>query len=270
MQMTLKRQGIAAALLLASAAATAGEGDALMSFSTDGPDRYADGSPVMAGEVYALVWTRSGASFAGVNLDGSPVNPDDSAIVIAQPLAKVREVDGGLHGFCPPTLFQVDAAFAETHASGTYEVVLLDTRAPDASGGLRPSGRTDRVHGWGVVAAVEPRASTARQFLSFAASTPAAALAARTTTSSALPPGMVVPRPRITSVKVEGGQVKLTFTGSSPALLYNIAAGDTPAAEGDRHAAVGPVAGADDSAAERTLVVPVRAGQRFFKVVRNP
>ncbi|MBO7721976.1 MAG: hypothetical protein J6T01_06185 [Kiritimatiellae bacterium] len=263
-----KRIRVLLALLAAAASATAGEDDALLTFSTSGPDRYADGSSVMEGEVYALVWTRDGAAFAGVNLDGSLVRPDDSVFVIAQPNARVKVVDGELCGYCPPTIFQVKAGFEAGHPGGTYQVVLLDTRAPLEDGTLRPAGPDGRVQGWGVVTTLTHKPVAGG--LSFMKNSLAAPMTARTTTASALPPELDELKPRITSFSVEDGVVRLTFTGGSGALLYNIAAGGTPAADENRHAAFRPAAGANDVSAEVTLSAPVREGQRFFKIIRNP
>ena len=56
----------ALAFLLITTIVVAGQNDALLAFSTKGPDRYADGTPVQVGEAYALVWSRTGSEFAGV------------------------------------------------------------------------------------------------------------------------------------------------------------------------------------------------------------
>ena len=262
-----RRIGLAVALMLA-AAVFAGEDDVLLAFSTTGPDRYADGSPVMEGEIYALVWTRAGATFAGVQADGALVNPGDSEIVMTQPNAGTKVVDGETVGYCRPTLFHIPAAFHAAHAGGRYEVVLLDTRATDASGVLRPAGRAEYVRGWCVVPERERGAQDAAASSAMLRRGAAPASGARTV-ASLLPPGVEIPQPRITAIKVEDGQVKLTFTGSSPLLLYSIAAGGTPAVD-ESVGAVQPVSGVSDAAAELEIAVPVREGQRFFKVVRNP
>ena len=68
-------------------AATA-ELDTLITFSTKGPDTYLDGKTVMDGECYALVWTKTGSTFAGLNADGTCVDPENNALVLAAPIAK--------------------------------------------------------------------------------------------------------------------------------------------------------------------------------------
>ena len=77
MKMAL-RALVCAALLGGSAAAAVSEDAGIIGFSTKGPDRSADGTPVLDGEVYALVWTRSGTAFAGFNVDGTLVDQDNA------------------------------------------------------------------------------------------------------------------------------------------------------------------------------------------------
>lgn len=88
----------------------------LITFSTPGPDTYADGATVVDGELYALVWT-SGEDFKGFTTEGEAVDPAQKVIYKA-PLAR--------GGRCPLTLFQIDSAKAPK--GGVYSVYLLDTR----------------------------------------------------------------------------------------------------------------------------------------------
>ena len=53
------KKTIAAICAFASAVAVAGMNDLLISFSTPGPDKYADGSEVQVGECYSLVGTKA-------------------------------------------------------------------------------------------------------------------------------------------------------------------------------------------------------------------
>jgi hypothetical protein len=77
--------------------------DARLSFRTTGPDRYADGTVVLDGECYALVWSKDG-DFDGFDANGDCVDPEDRIVLVA-PLAK--------GGRCPPVLFQIPAAEAK-------------------------------------------------------------------------------------------------------------------------------------------------------------
>lgn len=71
--------------------------DARLSFSTKGPDRYADGSVVLDGECYALVWSKDG-NFDGFAANGECIDDCDRIVLIA-PIAK--------DGRCPSVLFQI-------------------------------------------------------------------------------------------------------------------------------------------------------------------
>ena len=96
------------ALITAFALAN-GADDAVVTFSTRGPDRYADGTTVMDGECYALVWSADGV-FEGLSANGEPVDSNDKVILIA-PYAK----DGGSQ--------DVILVTRTTGASGFFRVV---------------------------------------------------------------------------------------------------------------------------------------------------
>ena len=112
----MKKVFLMVAAIGLAAASFADMNDALLSFATQGPDKYADGTTVIDGECYALVWTANGATFGGFNADGTLVSATDR-IVLAAPLAK--------GGKCPQTLFQINAAVADELKDGTYAVYLL-------------------------------------------------------------------------------------------------------------------------------------------------
>ena len=63
------------AILPGLAAVAVAEASTLLTVSSTGPDCYADGSPVVDGEYYALVSIDSGANFAGFAADGTVVDP---------------------------------------------------------------------------------------------------------------------------------------------------------------------------------------------------
>ena len=107
----------------------AGLDDVCVSFSTQGPDRYSDGSAVLDGECYCLVWSEDG-KFEGFTAGGNCADQND-LIVMAAPVAS--------NGRCPEVLFQIPAETAQKLSGGKYAVYLLDTRA-DASGAVKPSG----------------------------------------------------------------------------------------------------------------------------------
>ena len=125
-------------------AATAAIDDALLTFSTVGPDKYSDGTTVLDGECYALVWTADGATFGGIAADGTAVAETDEIVLVA-PVAT--------GGHCPNVLFQIPAA--QVDKGGTFGVYLLDTRVKAEDGtvapaGLKANGKPNLVNGYGL------------------------------------------------------------------------------------------------------------------------
>lgn len=246
--------------MMASLFLHAATDDVLLAFSTKGPDRYADGTPVLEGEVYAVVWTRNGSDFAGVDMDGHVVDPVNNAVIVALPRGQYNAKCGGVR--CPKTLFQLDAAVAAKYTGGSYALCLLDTRVADGQGGFVASGLMEHVNGWGFVekSRVVP--------VSGGCATATGLENVATTDTSAVPAGEDLPKPRITGISVKDGYVTLKVKGTSERLLYNVAAGDKPGRHATRHAAMATPGNARADR-EITIVMPQTEGQNFFQVVRN-
>lgn len=250
--------------LILSSVGWAASDDTLLVFSTRGPDHYADGTAVQPGEMYALVWMRSGCDFAGFDLTGTILDATNNALVVALPLARTDPRVGGAH--CPVTLFQIAATETKRHVGGTYALALLDTRVSDGQGGLRPSGRITDLKGWGLV----DKAHIASPGVGLARALDAGGThGAVTTTASTIPVGESLPQPRITDIQVESGLVRLTVKGTSPRLLYNVTAGSRPGELFARHAALAAKQGHERIDGEIEFVVPVRDDRCFFTVTRN-
>lgn len=262
MMNTIKKT-FACAMLLVAMMVAADDNAALLAFSTKGPDRYADGTPVLVGELYALVWSRTGHEFAGVDLNGKPVDAENNVVVVALPLAKAKR-NGDVH--CPLTLFQIDAKYIADHQDGTFALALLDTRVSDGKGGLVASGKLGQVNGWGLVEKSRVKAIAGGCTVASGAGAEGGTTSAAT---SAVPADLPVPQPRITGIQVRDGYVTLTVKGTSPRLLYNVASGNKPGRHDRRHAATGAVPGHPSADREITIVAPVVDGQNFFQVIRN-
>ena len=260
----IKNMLMAVLALLGVAVVHAAQNDALIAFSTKGPDRYADGTPVQVGEAYALVWSRNGFEFAGVDMNGQAVDPANNAVVVALPLAKAKR-NGDVH--CPLTLFQIDEEFAAAHADGTFALVLLDTRVAGANGALVATGKLGQVNGWGFVE--KSRVKAMGGSLVAATNAGDAEGRAQTTATSAVPAGEDIPQPKITGIQVRDDYVVLTVKGTSPRLLYNVASGAKPGRHDNRHAATGAVQGHPRADREIQIVTPVVPGQNFFQIIRN-
>ena len=221
-------------------AALAAQNDALVSFSTKGPDKYADGAPVLDGECYALCWSKDFSKFA----IKSDATADGGEVVLKAPVAK--------KGRCPKIVFEIDADELSTkYKGGEWAVYLLDTRTFAADGTARVSRGATKVNTAGRVAS----AST------FAGSTTVASIVGTAASTTQVAAGVTLPETRVKGIRVEGGYVYITVHGA-PFLGYTLASGDTPDKIGD----------ASDASAmptaeeEVTIVTPAKAGGSFFKV----
>ena len=263
-QVLLVKEATVALLLLWGGFSFASITDYVATFSTPGPDRYADGTVVADGECYALVWSPKGSVFAGFNADGTTISANDR-VVLAAPLAK--------NGKCRDSIFQISAEEYAELEGGEWAVCLVDTRT---AGGV-PAGVANnvplRVNRWGAVKSgvkIEPAGASQ---LMFAASPKTRRLLAATGDDSdegvcagvlsAVPPS--VKPPKITAFEVSDGIVRLTVTDTVPFLTYTLAAGDSPdALEADD--AADKVDG--DTKAEIAIETDALEGSRFFKVTR--
>ena len=233
-------------------AALAGQDNLLMKFSTPGIDTYADGKTQVAdGEFYALVWVKKGATFAGFLADGTVADAENSALICAVPYAE--------DGHCPETVLEMDRVLADAYAgSGTFELHVMDTR--DAEGKPK-AALSSGVNASGMAATFAVSAGSSTDVKSVSAKT-----ATLASTASALPPS--IPQPKITSIKVENGLVKLTVQGTSKLLKYGVNTGDEPGDLAPLPLDAG-VADGDDFG-EIELAVPTEKGGRFFSIGRAP
>ena len=223
--------------------------DTLISFSTPGPDKYAEGTDVLPGECYALVWSKDGV-FEGIKADGSTVDPADKVVLVSG-VAK----QGANGTYCPPLLFQVDAALAETLKDGQYAVYLLDTRVTAADGavavgGVDENGALKAVNSYGAVSGDTKAAAGA------------GTIAKATTTAvggASVATFVEVEAPVITAIKPNGTKITISTSGLSPVVDYKVVTGAKPgevATELDAKA---------DANGDFTFEKPVNGA--FFKVI---
>lgn len=250
--MKIRANALLLSLGIAAVAFANSVGDARISFSTKGPDRYADGSVVMDGECYALVWSSDG-KFDGFAANGECIDGYDRIVLMA-PVAK--------DGRCLPVLFQVPQAEAEELAGGQYAVYLLDTRV--ASGdAVRPygtvNGKLALMNGYGAASAnlavgalnsvkVEENAEdkAGGQIASVLAAVPADCA-----------------QPRIKSMRIEGDNVFLTVENLKG--FMRVSSGSDVSASDAATAAVET----SGEGGEVTLVTRKPGNSGFFKVIRN-
>ena len=192
--------------------------DTLITFSTPGPDKYADGTDVLPGECYALVWSADG-QFDGIKADGTTVDSADKVVLVAQ------AAKAGANGtYCPPLLYQVDADLAKTLEKGVYAVYLLDTRVTAADGAVAVGGVDEN----GALKVVN-------SYGSVSGDTTAAAGAASITTAKTTAIGgaavatlVEVEAPVITAIKPEGTKITISTSGLSPVVDYKVVTGAKP------------------------------------------
>ena len=236
-------------------AASAAIDDALLSFSTVGPDKYADGTTVLDGECYALVWTKNGATFGGIAADGTAVSETDKVMLVA-PVAK--------GGRCPNVLFQVDSAKATVLEDRTYGVYLLDTRVAAADGTTKPAGtkngKLSLVNGYGL-ATEATKLGNAMGGAKTAAEKETAG-GQMVAAGPAAPKN--VPQPKITSIKIEGEYVCLTVQ-NLPGFMRVSSGADVSADDTQG------VAQATDGVTDEVILYAPKAtgASGFFKVIRN-
>ena len=239
---------IAAISMLAAAAAFAGAKNTMISFSTPGPDKYADGTTVLDGECYALIWTPAGAAFGGIQANGTAVAPSKLACAVG--IAK--------DGKCPSVVFQIDADYAEAnYANGTWGVYLLDTRMVK--------------NGVVTVGCVGGKPQTVNGSAYVTAAGNGGLASAGAATAAVAGSDAVIPDEaknlEIKSIKIEGANVIVKAVGTVPYLQYGISAGATPDALSATEDA--PVTGAADVAEEITIVTPATGDAKFFQVIRK-
>lgn len=226
--------------------------DARISFSTKGPDCYADGSVVVDGECYALIWSKDG-NFDGFDANGECIDPEDKIVLLA-PVAK--------DGRCPPVLFQIPKAEAEELAGGEYAVYLLDTRI--ASGEtVRPcgtvNGKIALMNGYGAASAnLAVGALNSKKAEEIAEDKAEGQIAS---VLAAVPADCA--QPRIKAMRIEGDNVFLTVENLKG--FMRVSSGSDLSASDTASAAVETNGGDEDV----TLVMRKPGNSGFFKVIRN-
>ena len=241
------------ATILAAVAipAMAGQDNILATFSTKGPDRYADGTVVKDGESYALVWTKAGAAFAGITVDGKAVGDQDlNRVLCIAPLAE--------DGHCREVVVEVNKLVAVQWANGgTFSLHLLDTRKADGT----PGGVATGVNGYGAAQEFSLAAKSAAEGVQAGVATNAALAA----TATVLPAN--IPQPKIKSIEVKDGIVRLTVERTSRLMRYGVSSGATPtglAADSD----FAPKDG--DDLGDIVIEAPAKGSSGFFSVGRAP
>lgn len=205
---------IASLAIVASVCAFAAPTDTSVLFSTQGPDKYADGTTVVDGECYALVW--SAGEFAGIKADCTCVNPADEILAIF-PAAK--------DGKCKLSKYTLTKAALDK--GGNISLWLLDTRTYTS----KPDGTT-------AVALAKQESDTKVSVVNGAVAVEAAVEVAQagfggiSAKDSAVAGAVAIPEgaptPNVKSIKVGNVYVELEVENTVPYLAYGVSAGETP------------------------------------------
>ncbi|MBQ7189830.1 MAG: hypothetical protein IJR99_10485 [Kiritimatiellae bacterium] len=121
MRMRVKKEWLFAACLLATGigvASSAGD-SAMLEFYTKGPDTYLDGSPVVEGETYLLIYVPAGSSFTGVDTRGEPLTEDNRIVTRSEAFVSTKGAVRCRYRTCDISGYP---------AGGEFLIVLLDTR----------------------------------------------------------------------------------------------------------------------------------------------
>ena len=225
------KKTIAVLFALASAAAFAGVNDLLISFSTPGPDKYADGSEVQVGECYSLVGTKD----------------DGTQDVVLNYQTK-------LAGKCSQVVYIVDEETAAKYVK--WDIYLIDTR--DFAKDGKPAGLNDEGQPKVDNVKAPVAASVASSDSQFASVTAKEGVSASAYDLDAVD----VPQPKVTGIKIVGANVVVTVADTRPFVGYTLVSG------GDaKNFSIPASTGVNgDLTGEIELVTPKTDGAQFFKV----
>ena len=203
-----------------SFAALAAVDDTLLMFTTKGPDKYSDGSDVLAGECYALCYVTDASTFA-IKSDGTAAAGGE--VLLTAPIAAPMEDGSGMH--CPNLIYTVPAAKVASLKGGSYAVYLLDTRVHDSSaaGGYRVAGLAG-----GKAVAVNGAGQVASDGSIAPGSTGISLFNGTVVDGGQVNVESVVDTPTITAINVDGANVVITVAGLSPAVDYVVLTGAGP------------------------------------------
>lgn len=222
-----------------------------LAMSTPGPDTYADGTSVLVGETYLLVYVKQGQVFGGVYTDGSLVDPDNNVIATTG-----QAVEGAKCGYKA-----IQYSAATYPEGGAWVIVLLDTRKADgAIGGLVAAQGASAASGTASALSLGTVGGTAAA---------GGGLSAAGSTSS--PEG--TPQPEIASMQAGNGRVNLRIKNVSDKALYQVQSAtslnDGWQTEASRVQVSAQTLVQGESGAELPAAVEVPAGDtvRFFKVI---
>ena len=164
-------------------------------------------------------------------------------------------------------MYVVKADKAAEYVDGSYGIYLLDTRKATGEVGAdgKPVYTIPALNG-GKPAAINGYVAVKDDVSAQDGELASSSASASVKVTQVAPPPADAPKPKITDIQVSGDNVYLTVANTAPYLQYNVAAGDTPAAQSG---AVAQAPKNGEAGSDIILVVPKKGDQGFFKVQRN-
>ena len=225
--------------------------DYYIMFETAGEDCYADGTPLVEGERYALVWrcTELANTMDGLfNSDGTSVYGDDKCEILwlFDAAERMTAEDGHVYARAKRSYVQMALRHIQDHFwDGVYSIFALDTRVYK-NGQVTLSERVNNwtpavLNGYGVVADLaafdtydKTRASEVGFFAwntpsggkaftnetKFVSSGDVTAARSDTSFASVLPMGL--PTPAFSAISADGTTVTVSATNGSPFVAYGL------------------------------------------------
>lgn len=233
-----------AAALMAGAAFAENVTKSVLTFSTPGPDIYADGTPIADGETYFLVFVPTGTETWTVSNTGEI----DGATFIAQSQAK--------KGACRPVnvIFDLDDP---AYANGSFYILALDTRGEDGQPG------SDYIYSYGIAGE-----TSGIKAGSISLASTAAVLSQGISAGGSLPVlPSDFPAPVITSLQVKDGQAVLS-AAVADGTRYTVQSADSLGGEWTQATKSLSVSVLN---ADGGITIPVdpEKPRQFFKIVRG-
>ncbi len=236
---------LALALSLGSAFAAELVTKSVLTFSTPGPDVYADGTPIADGERYYLVFVPTGIETWSVTNTGEI---EGGAKFVAQSFAK--------NGACFPNNVNFDIS-DPTYSDGLFQIVALDTRSDNGTPG------SGYVYSYGVAGEI-PGVKAGSVTL---AGTEAQVGGMTINAMPVLPPGFK--SPVITGLKIENGQAVISAAAADGS-RYSIETSDSLTGEWKKAENTSSFSSSALNA-EGGIAIPVdpAKSRQFFKIVRG-
>jgi len=260
--------------VMTAAALSAGQEDPTVEFYSEGPDTYMDGSDVIDGEFYALVWVPDTANVPEYSANGQLLSSDGCKVLTAGRWASEKgcgdkiDIGGGIR-VRSSISHSIKKSLFDTLKNGSFRLCLLDTRMADSKTLSQSVTTADgypfpvMINGYVTTAKASGQAAVISTSVNI--DTPI-----KVTTVSTVPAGVQQPVIVSMTMRAEGKnrvmdiEVECTYEY----LRYTAAAGSTPGGIGSGDAE-GATAANGDQTKRIVITVPATEKSTFYRVIRK-